>query len=200
MRLCPAHLELTGLVAAMQGTGCARGMTDDEACASAVNLAVAGYLSTTFLIATGTLNLLQQQGAWQMLSENPDRLPMALEELLRFDAPAQLVDRYAAVDMELGGVVLKEGDLVTAVLGSANHDDDTFPNPDVLDLARNPVGHFTFGDGIHVCLGAPLARTVAPIAFKALLAAYPRLHLAGMPQWQTDPYLRSVSSLPVAIA
>ena len=199
MRLCPAHAELTGMVPSMATTGLDDGMSFEEAQQSAVNLAIAGYLSTTFLISTGVLNLINTEGSWQALKQSPELVPQAIEEMLRFDAPAQLVDRYAATDMELGGVSLKAGDAVTAVLGSANHDPAAFPNPDVFDIRRNPNGHYGFGGGIHYCLGAPLARLVAPIAMRALIDAFSCPTLAGTPQWATDPYLRAPASVPLAI-
>jgi cytochrome P450 len=85
------------------------------------------------------------------------------------------------------------------VLGSANRDPAVFEEPDRLDLTRDTRQHLGFGDGIHLCLGAPLVRKVAPVAFQALFERFPNLSLAGLPQWQTDPYLRSVSNLPVAV-
>jgi cytochrome P450 len=199
MRLCPAHAELTGMIPSMATAGLATGMTFEEGQQTAVNLAIAGYLSTTFLISTGVLNLLKTPGAWQALRNAPSQVPQAVEEMLRFDAPAQLVDRFAAVDVELGGVALKAGDAVTAVLGSANHDPDMFPNPDVFDITRNPAGHYGFGGGIHYCLGAPLARLVAPVALGALIEAFPNPALAGIAQWATDPYLRALANLPLSI-
>jgi cytochrome P450 len=199
MRLCPAHAELTGMVPSMARAGLGAGMSFEEAQQSAVNLVIAGYLSTTFLICSGVLNLIKTPGTWQALREAPQTIPVAIEEMMRFDAPAQLVDRYAAADTELAGVALKAGDAVTAVLGSANRDSAAFPNADTFDIERSPNEHVAFGSGIHYCLGAPLARLVAPVAIEALLEAFPSLTLAGLPQWQTDPYLRALASLPLAI-
>ena len=86
------------------------------------------------------------------------------------------------------------------MLGSANRDSEVFADPEVLDLQRaNATAHLSFVAGIHHCLGAPLARQVAPGALRLLLAQWPDLRLAGLPQWQTDPYLRSVVNLPLAI-
>jgi cytochrome P450 len=199
MGLCPAHPDYNGMLPLMARACTASGMSANDAEASAVNLAVAGFLSTTFLIGTGTWNLLRTPGSWQALIDDPALIAPAIDEMLRFDAPAQLVDRFTAADVELAGVTLPEGTAVTAVLGSANHDDDAFPDPERFDVTRRPSGHVAFGDGIHACLGAPLVRLVAPIAFQSLLERFAAPRLAGLAQWQTDPYLRALTSLPLAI-
>jgi cytochrome P450 len=169
---------------------------DVEVCSS--DFLVAGYLSTTFLIGTGVRTLLANPDQLQDLAAHPDLMPGAVEELLRYDAPAQLVDRVAAVDTELGGVSLKAGSEVTAVLGSANRDPERFAEPDRFLIRREDQGQVSFGDGIHHCIGAPLVRLVAPVAFAQLLEL-PDLALAGLPQWQTDPYLRAVTNLPLRL-
>jgi hypothetical protein len=156
-------------------------------------------LSTVFLLSTGTLNLLKNPRQLALLREQPALMSNAIEELLRYDAPAQLADRFCAEDIEIAGVQLKAGDQVTLVLGSANRDAEVFADPNVLDLQRaNACAHLSFGAGIHHCLGAPLARQVAPQGLRLLLEQWPNLRLAGLPQWQTDPYLRSVVNLPLA--
>lgn len=196
---CPAHQQKGGLVQAMATQGTKQGMLPEEVQSTALNLVVAGYLSTVFLIATGTWNLINNPSQLALLRKEPARMKNAIEEMLRFDAPAQLVDRYLADDVELSGKKLKRGDKVTGVLGSANRDKDKFPNPDTFDIMRDTTGHVGFGAGIHHCIGAPLVRVGAPVAFQELLDALPVMALGGIPQWQTDPYLRSVSNLPLAI-
>ena len=199
-RGCPVHAKPGGMVDLMVAQAEPQGMLRDEVQMTLVNLAVAGYLSSVFLLATGTLNLLKHPEQLDLLRKRPELMSNAIEEMLRYDAPAQLADRYCAVDTEIGGVQLKAGDQVTAVLGSANRDPAVFDNPDRFDLQRTDcLAHLGFGDGIHYCLGAPLVRKVAPVGFKILLDQLPHLQLAGLPQWQTDPYLRSVVNLPVSI-
>ncbi|MBI3792787.1 MAG: cytochrome P450, partial [Gemmatimonadetes bacterium] len=134
----------------------------------------------------------------ERLRADPTLMPGAVREMLRFDSPVQLIDRYVADDTEIGGIRLKRGDVVTAVVGSGNHDSARFPDGDAFDITRNAEGHLAFGDGIHRCLGAPLADLVAPVAFRAMLDQLPGLRLAGTPQWRSDPFLRSPSSLPIA--
>jgi cytochrome P450 len=170
---------------------------------SAANLMIAGYLSTTFLIATGTYNLLRTNQL-ELLRQQPSLLMNAINEMLRFDAPAQLVDRFVAKQrVTLGGKPLIAGDPVTVVLGSANHDETVFYDPEQFDIRRafDPKWpHLGFGWGIHRCIGAPLVMEhTAPVAFRTLLQELPSIRLAGTPQWQTDPYLRSVSNLPLDV-
>lgn len=196
-RGCPVQPVKGRLIDLMLGD---QGIAPDEAQMTLVNLAVAGYMSTVFLIATGTLNLLKNPAQLALLRSKPELMSSAIEEMLRYDAPAQLADRYCAEDTEIAGVKLPKGTQVTAVLGSANRDSDVFPDADKFDITRaSKVEHVGFGDGIHYCLGAPLVRMGAPVTFRMLLEGLPEMRLDGLPQWQTDPYLRSVVNLPVAI-
>jgi cytochrome P450 len=199
MRGCPLDPQHAGLLDLMVLQATKQGMTLEEVQETAVNFNVAGYLSTTFLIATGVYNLLQQPDQLQQLRSNPELLPGAIEEMLRYDTPAQIVDRVAATDVTLGGQKISAGESVSAILGSANRDPGVFDDPDRFDITRSPNPHVAFGDGIHYCIGAPLVRLVAPAAFTVLLQELPSFSLAGVPQWQADPYLRSVSNLPLAV-
>jgi cytochrome P450 len=190
----------SGLFKGMMDSVGPQGMKADEVATTALNLAIAGYASTTYLLATGLLRLLQHPDQLAALRADPGLATNAVWEMLRYDAPAQLVDRYAARDTTLGGVKIRRGDAVTAVIGSANRDGARWPDPDRFDIRRDTTGQVGFGDGIHVCLGAPLVQRVAPVALNTLLQELPALCLAGTPQWQTDPYLRSVANLPLATA
>lgn len=171
-----------------------------EVATTSLNLAIAGYASTTYLLATGLLRLLEHPEQLAALRADPRLAANAVAEMLRHDAPAQLVDRFAARDCTLGGVKIRRGDAVTAVIGSANRDPGRWADPDRFDIRRDNTQQIGFGDGIHVCLGAPLVHQVAPTALNVLLQELPLLRLAGHPQWQTDPYLRSVANLPLATA
>jgi cytochrome P450 len=176
--------------------------TEDEVVANATTMSIAGYYSTTFLIGTGTLNLLNNPKSMEMLREGVKEgddalLNSAVGEMLRYDGPVQLIDRIAAEDTEIGGVKIPKGQKVTVVVGSANWDEEVFANPEKFDITRNTDKMLSFADGIHRCLGEPLFRLVAPVAFSSLLSELPPFKLAGMPQWQTDPFLRAVSNLPL---
>lgn len=196
---CPMH-KPDAMFDLMRGPGMQAplGLSIEEVQTNAVTLSIAGYYSTTFLIGTGTLNLLDNPDQLALLRAQPDLMTRAVTEMLRFDAPVQLINRYVAADTEIGGVKLKPGDVVTAVTGSANHDSSVYPDGDRFDITRTETTHQSFGAGIHRCLGAPLAEQVTPVAFRVLLDQLPKLRLAGTPQWRTDPFLRAPSNLPIA--
>jgi cytochrome P450/deferrochelatase/peroxidase EfeB len=167
---------------------------------SALHFALGGYLSTEFLLTTGVLNLLRHPEQLQWLRANPDRLPQAVREMLRYDAPFQLADRIVARDTELGGVKLRKGDRLAVVYGSANHDDTVFNDidPDRFDIRRPSAQAgraYGFGHGIHYCIGARLAEMVAEEALATLLNRHPVLRLGEFGPWRTDPYFRSVQRL-----
>lgn len=163
----------------------------------ACDLVIAGYLTTTFILATGVRNLLLNPEQLQKLREDPSLVHAALEEMLRFDGPVQLLDRCAATETEVAGYQFKPGDRVSTVIGSADRDAGRFSQPDSFDIERGERTHFGFGGGIHQCLGAPLVRKVAPVGLEMLLAEFSELVIDGTPQWQTDPYLRAPTSLPL---
>jgi cytochrome P450 len=161
---------------------------------------VAGYLSTTFLITSAIHSLFDpavEPGQRAAYATDASIWENATWELLRYEPPLQLVDRYVRESYELGGTRLRAGDKVTAVIGSADRDDAVFEHPDVLNLYRaNADRQMSFGEGIHRCIGEPLAMRVAPVVIAKLLEL-PGLAVNGVPQWLTDPYLRGMSSLPV---
>ncbi|MGO9489664.1 MAG: cytochrome P450 [Solirubrobacteraceae bacterium] len=168
-----------------------------QVCAS--DFLVAGYLSTTFIIALSVRNLLLHPDQLQKLRADPALLGAAFEEMLRFDPPVHIVDRCAAIETELGGHAFAPGERISVVLGSADRDPDAFPDPDRFDIERDASASLSFGWGIHHCIGAPLARTVGPVALELLLAQFEDLALDGEPQWQADPYLRAPTSLPLRL-
>jgi cytochrome P450 len=184
----------------MIGALCQPGATSlsaEQVYMSCIDFVVAGYLSTTWLVASAINSLLAQGDQWQALLADPSKRDRALEEVLRFEPPFQLVDRFVAQDTVLADVELKRGDTVTAVVGSANRDHAKFDDPDVLDIERDSTAALTFGGGIHYCIGAPLARIMAP-AMLGELMKLPALALAGQPQWGTDPYMRAITNLPLS--
>jgi cytochrome P450 len=146
-----------------------------------------------------------------MLFDHPEQLerlkadlslvPNAVEELLRFSGPATIVaPRFAMQDTELAGQLIKQGDIVIIVVASANHNVAQFSDPDELDIARTLARHLAFGYGIHVCLGAPLARLEGDIVFTTLLKRLPNLQLAVPREsiaWQFSLNSWSVTALPV---
>jgi cytochrome P450 len=154
-------------------------LTEQELLGSLFQLIVAGHDTTTNLIGNGVVDLLTHTEQWRRLRDDPNLMPAAIEELIRFSTPApHATFRVTTEPMELGGVEIPTGEQVLICLGAANHDPTFYADPAVLDISREPRPHLGFGHGIHFCLGAPLARLEARIAFNALLKRFPDLQLA----------------------
>lgn len=179
-------------------------LSEDELLANLVLLLAAGHGTTTHLIGNGLLALLRHPDQFQRLRETPALIPTAIVELLRYDSPVQLTGRSAREDLVIGDSKVAAGQHITTILGAANHDPDQFPDPDRLDVGRAENRHLSFGYGIHFCLGAPLARLEAEIAFAALTRRLPRLRLAGGAEsaldWQPSIVFRGLRSLPAVCA
>ncbi|MDQ7851247.1 MAG: cytochrome P450, partial [Armatimonadota bacterium] len=142
-------------------------LSHDELLATCTVLLFAGHETTTNLLANGLLALLRHRDQWERLARDPSLAASATEELLRYDGPVKATFRWARVDAELGGRTVRAGDRMLLVLASANRDPERFPHPDRVDITRNPNPHVAFGHGIHVCLGAPMARLAGQEAFPA---------------------------------
>lgn len=169
-----------------------------ELFANANLLMVAGHETTTNLIGNGLLALLQNPDQLRRLREDPALLPRAVEEFLRFGNPVQFTNRIALEDLDLGGKQIKKGQMILLMLAAANRDPEQFPGPDRLDLSRTPNHHFALGQGIHVCLGAPLARLEAQIAFGTLLRRLPGLKLDGEKlEYRENFNFHGLKALPV---
>ncbi len=166
----------------------------------AVLLLIAGNETTTNLLGNAVLCFDGRPDQMDEVRRNPELLPGAIEEVLRYRSPVQSMFRTAAQDVTLGGQRLHEDDFVIAWIGSANHDESIFPDPERFDVHRAPTRHLAFGHGVHFCLGAPLARLEARIGLKAVLERAPDLHrVPGRPLTPTEGQLvYGVKSLPVA--
>ena len=126
-------------------------------------------------------------------------MPSAIEELLRYDTPLSLFERWVLEPVEVEGIELQRGEEVAMLFGSANRDAAAFDRPDELDLARTPNPYLSFGAGIHYCLGAPLAKLELGIAFETLLRRAPGLELVEPPRWKPTFVLRGLESLRVRL-
>lgn len=176
-------------------------LSDGELVALATSLLFAGHETTVNLIGNGVLALLRHPAELERLREEGERLaPAAIEELLRFESPAQLIARAALEGFDLLGQRIAPGDSVVGLLGSANRDPQRFTSPDQLQLDRRPNPHLAFGRGRHFCPGATLSRLEARAAIPGLLRRFPRLRLAERPPvWRRTAVLRGLESLPVLL-
>ncbi len=192
----PAEDLISGLIAAEEQ---GQILSEDEMLATAMLLLVAGNETTTNLIGNGTLALLRNPEQLRRLQDDPSLIPTAVEELLRYDGPVQGTGRVAMEDLEIDGRPVTTGQVVFCVLGAANIDPAHLENPDQLEITRHPNEHIAFGDGIHSCLGAPLARAEGQIAFETLLRRFPNPRLeTDNPQWGGSFILRGLKSLPIS--
>lgn len=178
-------------------------LSDAELTAMLFVLLLAGHETTVNLIGNGTLALLEHPEQRALLRAQPELGTSAIEELLRFTNPVQMPSpRFAREDITLHGRTIPRGARVTALIGSANRDEEAFPRADELDLQRTPNRHMAFGHGVHYCVGAPLARLEGGIALAALVQRFPRLRLAvprEQLQWRKTSVLRGLETLPVRV-
>jgi cytochrome P450 len=173
----------------------------DEAIALATALLFAGHETTVNLIGNGVLALLRDRSELERVRDDARVAVTAVEELLRYDSPAQLIGRVALEPLSLDGARVGAGDAVALLLGSANHDAARFADPDRLDVARKPNPHVAFGLGHHFCAGANLSRLEGRAAIPPLLRRFPRMRLASTPpKWRETAVLRGLESLPVSVS
>ena len=186
---------LSGLVAVEE-----RGdmLNETELLSTCITLIAAGHETTTGLIGNGLLALLLHPDQMQKLRDDPTLITTAVKEFLRYDTSFQRAWRLTAEDAEIGGKLIPKGQTVSLMLGAANRDPARFSDPDRLDITRTPNRHVAFGQSVHACLGAPLARREGEIAFTTLLRRFPKLRLAestGTIAWQPNNTFHNLKSL-----
>lgn len=175
-------------------------LTEDELVANINILLSTGHETTTHLIGNGLFALLQHRDQLEKLQTRPTLLASAIDEMLRYDNPVQITYRSALEDANIKGKSIRKGDLMNSIIGSANRDPQRFSNPDSFEITRNEGRHLGFGMGIHFCIGAPLVRLEAEIAFETILRRFPRINLASETlEWQEHPIFRGLKSLPVCL-
>ncbi|MFQ6395709.1 cytochrome P450 [Nocardia sp. KC 131] len=175
-------------------------LTIEELTGIAFLLLLAGHETTANMLGLGTFALLEHPEQLAELSADPDLVPDAVEELMRYLSVADIFYRYATEDLELGGETIGKGSTVVVSLLAANHDPKRFDNPDTLDLHRKARGHLSFGHGVHTCLGQQLARIEMRAGFDGLLRRFPTLELAipaDEVKLRTDMNIYGVHELPV---
>jgi cytochrome P450 len=194
-RSCPGDDVFSLLVERHDGGG----LDTAELSATVVLLLGAGVVTTTNLIGNGLLALLHHRPEMDRLWADPAVVDSAVEEMLRYDTPVQLVSRQVLADVEVEGARLRQDDNVVVLLGAANRDPAWFPEPDGFDISRPDNGHLAFAWGSHFCLGARLARLETQLVFGGLRRRFARLDLAGEPRRRPGLALRGLESLPLTV-
>jgi cytochrome P450 len=175
-------------------------LSEDELIATAILLLNAGHEASVNGAANAWWTLFRHPDALAALRADPGLVPTAVDELLRFDTPAPMFERWVLEDFELHGVAIPRGQELALLFASSNRDPDRFPNPDGLVLDRAPNPHLSFGAGIHFCLGAPLARLELGILFRTIIERMPTLELVAEPAWKPRFVLRGLQALHVRVA
>jgi cytochrome P450 len=168
----------------------------DSAPGMALLLHVGGFENVGCSISSGLYWLAQHDDQRSWLASNPAAIPAAVEEILRFDPPQQNFKRTTTCDLELHGVQIPAGGVVILLYGAAARDERHFDNPDAFDVQRSGERHLSFGDGIHHCLGAPLARLELQIVLETILRVMPNYSLSGEPERVASHAVRGFVSLP----
>jgi len=178
-------------------------LTEQELYGVVTLMIIAGHETTVNLIGNGVISLLEHPDQRKLLQEKPELIHGAIEEMLRYNGPVEFsTSRWAAEDMEFNGVPMKRGDLVVIALNSANRDAAQFENPELFDITREKSQHLAFGKGIHLCLGAPLARLEGEIAINTLLRRYPHFELQSdidQLEWRPGMIVRGVKEIPLRL-
>ncbi|MFZ0890510.1 MAG: cytochrome P450 [Candidatus Binataceae bacterium] len=190
------------LVSALVAHNQADALDGKDLLAFVVLLLLAGNETTTNLIGNGMLALAKNPDQLERLRKEPALMPRAVEEMLRYDGPVQSTVRHPRAAVEIGGTTVEPGTAVFVLLAAADRDPAQFPKPDRFDIARDPNEHVAFGEGIHFCIGAPLARLEGAIAIGSVLERFARLRLADPEApltYKGSFFLRGLSSLPMAI-
>ncbi|MBB6345738.1 hypothetical protein FHU36_002247 [Nonomuraea muscovyensis] len=175
-------------------------LTEDELVGTCVLLLNAGHEATVNVTGNGWWSLFRNPAELTRLREDRSLLPTAVEELMRWDTPLQMFERWVLEDIEVHGTRIPRGSEVALLFGSANRDPEVFADPDRLDVGRADNPHISFGAGIHFCLGAPLARIELIESFGALLDRADRLELLREPEWKPGYVIRGLHSLDLAVA
>jgi len=171
-------------------------LTAEEMYSTCILLLLAGHETTTRLIGNGIYSLLQHPDQLALLKNDHSLIPNAVEEMLRYEPPVQLMPRFAKEDIDFYGAKIKKDQLALLVIASANRDDQANSDPDKFDVTRENPTHVSFGHGIHLCLGLALARLEARIAIEMLITEFPDLGLANQEvDWEPGGLVRGMAHL-----
>ena len=165
-----------------------------------IQLTVAGNETTRGLISSGMFELLKRPELYQRLKQNPEQLPLAVEEMLRWTCPLHYFRRTATCDAEVRGQKIREGDRVVLLYSSANFDEEVFADPMKIDITRSPNPHMAFGYGIHLCLGANLARMEARVFFEEFFARFKGIEPCADPVFIRSNSIHGFKDMPVLLS
>jgi cytochrome P450 len=196
----PGDYESDVLTRLIQGEKDGERLSDKELYHQCIFLLNAGHETTTNLLGNGMWLLLKNPGELARLRADPALVPLAIEEMLRYDGPIQLNNRRLTAPLTLSGKTLPADTLITIGIGAANHDPAQFADPERFDVGRKPNRHVAFGQGDHACAGMNVARMEARIALARLLARFPKIELAGAPERDRRIRFRGFRKLPVRVA
>jgi len=174
-------------------------LTEDELIGTCVLLLNAGHEATVNVTGNGWWALFRNPDQLARLRAHPSIVPKAIEELMRYDTPLQMFERWVLEDSEVCGAHVPRGSELGLLFGSANRDPSVYERPDELDIGRDPNPHISFGAGIHFCLGAPLARVELETSFATVIRRLPRLELAAEPEWKPAYIIRGLKELRVRV-
>jgi unspecific monooxygenase len=176
-------------------------LDDEELIATCILTLNAGHEATVHAIGNGLLALASDPEQFEVLKSDPIGLAsQASDEILRFDSPLQMFERWVLADLDWSGTELEHGTKVGLLFGSANHDESVFTEPERLELLRTENPHVSFGGGVHYCVGAPLAKVELEIAFAAFASRIEKFELNGEPELVRSLVFRGVRTLPLALS
>ncbi|MBF0470297.1 MAG: cytochrome P450 [Gammaproteobacteria bacterium] len=189
---------ITALIAAQQSDD---SLSYEELLAMVMLLLFAGHETTVSLLGSGLFLLCSHPEQLQLLQHNRQYLPLAIEEMLRYESPIQRTSfRVTASECNIGGKELQQGEQVCAIIGAANRDETVFKDPDSFNIKRSPNHHLAFGFGLHGCLGSSLARLEARITYTHLLERFPQLRLVSTTaEWEHSSLFRRLKTLPITV-
>ncbi len=192
--------DLISDMMALKAQGAA--LSEGEISNNLQGLLIGGNLTTTDLIGNGIWLLLTNTDQLARLKADPGLINSAIEEMLRYESPVDITGRITPRDMEVGGCPMKQSQSLIFSLRGANRDPQAFPEPHRFDIARKDAPHVAFGGGLHLCIGAPLARLEAQVAILSFFARFPNARLSdphAKPHWRKLPFFRGLQELKVAV-
>jgi cytochrome P450 len=198
VRKCLAH-PTNGLLAQVAAMSPAVDVAWELVVNSVRAIFYGGFGSPLNFLGNAVLALLEHPGSLGLLRDEPRLIDSAVEELLRYEGPGQAESRICREETDLDGGAIAKGDILTVLIGAANHDPEQFPNPEELILGRHPNKHLAFGAGFHACYGSDIAVMEARVTISMLARRFPRTRLAGTPVRARHATVRRLESLPVCL-